>query len=132
DVRFHALLPTSAQLDVQGELAAGNVGDFTLKLRQLDLPVFNPYADLAGVTVDSGTASADVQLKMRGAKMEIDNRLVLNELGVSMRKPETFEREFGVPIDLALALLRDPKGNIELRVPVKVDEQGSSVDVGAI
>ncbi|RIL06384.1 MAG: hypothetical protein DCC71_06945 [Proteobacteria bacterium] len=132
DVRFHALLPTSAQLDVQGELAAGNVGDFTLKLRQLDLPVFNPYADLAGVTVDSGTASADVKLKMRGAKMEIDNRLVLNELGVSMRKPETFEREFGVPIDLALALLRDPKGNIELRVPVKVDEQGSSVDVGAI
>lgn len=132
-VHFQATLPVSAKLDVQGTLKPGNVGDFTLKLRQLELPVFNPYASAAaGVTVESGRASVDTKLKMRGARMEIDNSLVLNKFGVSMRDPETFERSFGVPIDLALALLRDPKGDIALRIPVKMDEKGSTIDFGAV
>ena len=132
-VHFQATLPVAAKLDVQGSLKPGNVGDFTLKLRQLELPVFNPYASAAaGVTVESGRASVDTKLKMRGARMEIDNSLMLNELGVSMRNPETFERSFGVPIDLALALLRDPKGDIALRIPVKIDEKGSKIDLGAV
>ncbi len=132
NLRFQALLPTSAQLEVQGQLAPVNVGDFALKLTKLDLPVFNPYAGLAGITVNRGSASVNAKLKLRGAKMEIDNRLKLNQLGISLLKPETFEREFGMPIDLALALLRDPKGNIALRIPVKVDEQGSALGLRAI
>jgi uncharacterized protein DUF748 len=133
DVQFRATLPTSAQLEVAGKLAPGNVGDFTLQLRKLDLPVFNPYASAAaGVTVDRGDASADVKLKMRGAKMQIDNKLVLHQLGVSMRDPATFERSFGVPLDLALALLRDPQGNIKLDIPVAMDEKGAKIGIGAV
>jgi hypothetical protein len=133
NVRFQATLPTTAKLDVAGSLEPGNVGDFTLRLKQLTLPVFNPYASAAaGVTVDKGAASADVKLRMRGAKMSIDNRLVLHDLGVSMREPETFERSFGVPIDLALALLRDPQGNIALHIPVEMDEKGAKIGVGAV
>jgi Domain of Unknown Function (DUF748) len=133
DLKFKGVLPTTAQLDVAGKLAPGNVGDFTLKLRKLDLPVFNPYASAAaGVTVDEGDASVDAKIKLRGAKMNIDNHLVLHQLGVSMREPETFERSFGVPLDLALALLRDPKGNIALHIPVAVDEKGAKLGIGAI
>lgn len=133
DVNFKATLPTTAQLEVRGKLAPGNVGDFTLKLRNLDLPVFNPYASTAaGVTVDKGAASADVKVRMRGAKMTIDNALVLHQLGVSMREPETFERSFGVPLDLALALLRDPKGDIALKIPVAIDEKGTKIGIGAV
>jgi Domain of Unknown Function (DUF748) len=133
DVRFHAILPTTAQLDVAGKLAPGNVGDFTLKLKNLDLPVFNPYASAAaGVTIDRGAASADVKLKMRGPKMQIDNKLLLHQLGVSMRDPASFERSFGVPLDLALALLRDPQGNIKLAIPVTMDEKGAKIGIGAV
>ena len=86
NLKFQAVLPTTAKLDVAGKLEPGNVGDFTLKLRNLDLPVFNPYASAAaGVTVDKGSASADVKLRMRGPNMTIDNTLVLHQLGVSMR-----------------------------------------------
>jgi hypothetical protein len=133
DVNFKATLPTTAKLEVRGKLAPGNVGDFTLKLRNLDLPVFNPYSSAAaGVTIDKGAASADVKLRMRGAKMTIDNALVLHQLGVSMREPETFERSFGVPLDLALALLRDPKGDISLKIPVAIDEKGTKIGIGAV
>jgi hypothetical protein len=104
-----------------------------LSLKQLDLATFNPYAGAAaGVTVEKGTASVESKLKMRGAKMNIDTELKLNKFGVTMRDPETFEEGFGVPLDLALALLRDPKGNIALRIPVAMDETGSTVDVGAV
>jgi hypothetical protein len=132
-IRLHATLPKTAQLDVRGDLAPGNVGDFTVKLKQLELPVFNPYASAAaGVTVEQGTASVETKVKLRGAKMEIDNQLVLNKFGVSMRDPESFERSFGVPIDLALALLRDPQGDIKLHIPVKMDEKGATIAIGAV
>ena len=132
-IRFGATLPKTAKLEVRGDLAPNNVGDFTLSLKRLDLATFNPYAGAAaGVTVEKGTASADTKLKMRGAKMNIDTKLVLNEFGVSMRDPETFEKSFGVPLDLALALLRDPNGNIALTIPVALDEKGSKVDTGAV
>jgi hypothetical protein len=132
-IRLHATLPKTAQLDVRGDLKPGNVGDFTLELKQLELPVFNPYASAAaGVTVEQGTASVKTKLKLRGAKMEIDNQLVLNNFGVSMRDPASFERNFGVPIDLALALLRDPQGDIKLHIPVKSDEKGATIAMGAV
>jgi hypothetical protein len=132
-IRLQATLPRTAKLDVRGDLKPGNVGDFTLKLKQLELPVFNPYASAAaGVTVEQGTASVETKLKMRGAKMEIDNQIVLKKFGVSMRDPESFERSFGVPIDLALALLRDPQGDIKLHIPVKMDEKGATIAIGAV
>jgi hypothetical protein len=132
-IHFSATLPRTAKLDVRGDLKPNNVGDFKLSLKQLDLPTFNPYAGAAaGVTVDQGTASVETRLKMRGVKMEIDNQLVLNKFGVSMRDPETFERSFGVPIDLALALLRDPNGDIALHIPVSMDEKGARIAMGAV
>jgi len=132
-IHMQATLPRTAKLDVRGDLKPGNVGDFTLKLKQLELPVFNPYASAAaGVTVEQGTASVETKLKMRGAKMEIDNQIVLNKFGVSMRDPASFERSFGVPIDLALALLRDPQGDIKLHIPVKMDEKGATIAMGAV
>jgi hypothetical protein len=132
-IHFSATLPKTAKLDVRGDLAPNNVGDFKLSLKQLDLPTFNPYAGAAaGVTVDKGTASVETKLKMRGVKMEIDNQLVLDKFGVSMRDPETFERSFGVPIDLALALLRDPNGDIALHIPVSMDEKGAKIAMGAV
>ncbi len=132
-IHLQATLPRTAKLDVRGDLKPGNVGDFTLKLKQLELPVFNPYASAAaGVTVDAGTASVDTRLKMRGVKMEIDNKLVLNKFAVSMRDPESFDRSFGVPIDLALALLRDPNGDIALHIPVTMDEKGAKIAMGAV
>jgi hypothetical protein len=132
-IHLQATLPRTAKLDVRGDLKPGNVGDFKLKLKHLELPVFNPYASAAaGVTVEQGTASVETKLKMRGAKMEIDNQIVLNKFGVSMRDPESFERSFGVPIDLALALLRDPQGDIKLHIPVKMDEKGATIALGAV
>jgi hypothetical protein len=132
-VRLEATLPKRAGLDVAGSLRPGNVGDFTLKLGRLDLPVWSPYANaLAGATLDRGAASVDARLALRGDAMRLDSRLVLHDLGLSLRDPATFERSFGLPLDLALALLRDPQGDIELRVPVRLDDEGAALGLRAV
>jgi len=131
-IRVHALLPTTATLTVEGDLRPGNNGDFKVSLQKLDLPVFSPYASGAGATLDAGQASVKMKVRLRGAVTELDNDLLLRKFGVSMHDPDSFERSFGVPIDLALALLRDPAGDIELRIPVRIDQKGASVSMGAV
>ena len=131
-ISVRAILPKASALTVDGHLAAGNVGEFNLTLQKLDLPVFNSYALAAGASLEAGQASLKTKVKLKGAIIQVDNDLVLRKLGVSMRDPSSFERSFGMPIDLALALLRDPSGNISLKIPVRVDEKGTTVSMGAI
>jgi hypothetical protein len=40
--------------------------------------------------------------------------------------------QLGIPLTVALALMRDWKGNIDLTVPVQVDEKGTAVAFGTI
>ncbi|MFN2375673.1 MAG: DUF748 domain-containing protein [Candidatus Binatia bacterium] len=132
-IRLHAIVPKASILDVEGSLKPGNVGDFTIKLQKLDLPVFSPYAAAGGASLDAGEASVTTRLKLRGARMEVENDLVLRKFGVSLRDPDSFSRNFGMPIDLALALLRDPSGDIRLKIPVKFDEKGAAeVSMGTV
>jgi hypothetical protein len=131
-IRIHAVLPKTSVLTIDGDLRPGNNGDFTVSLQKLDLPVFSPYAMAAGASLDAGQASIKTKVKMRGTTMQVDNELVLRKFGVSMRDPSTFERSFGMPIDLVLALLRDPSGDIKLKIPVKIDDKGAEVSTGAI
>jgi len=132
DISIRAILPKVSELTIKGDLKPGNVGDFTVSLQKLDLPVFSPYAMMGGASLDAGQATVKTSVKLRGKMTQIDSELVLRKLGVSLRDPSTFDRSFGMSIDLVLALLRDPAGDIRLRIPVKMDEKGTEVDTGAI
>jgi len=70
--------------------------------------------------------------RMRGSTYDTKNSITLHKLDVSSRDPGDFEKRFGVPLDVALALLRDPGGNISLSIPVSVDAVGASTRVGTI
>ncbi len=132
DISIRAILPKASELTIKGDMKPGNVGDFTVSLQKLDLPVFSPYAMMGGASLDAGQATVKTSVKLRGKMTQIDSELVLRKLGVSLRDPSTFDRSFGMSIDLVLALLRDPAGDIRLRIPVKMDEKGTEVDTGAI
>jgi len=131
-ISIQAILPTNSMLTIDGNLKAGNVGSYAVSLKSLDLPPFSPYAAAAGATLDSGQISITTKLNTQGALMQIDNDLVLQHFGISLRDPNSFTRMFGVPIDLMIALLSDPSGDIKLTVPLRVDEKGSTVSTGAV
>jgi hypothetical protein len=69
---------------------------------------------------------------MRGARTDVENRLVLHRLALSSRDPGAFEKTFGMPLDLALALLRDTSGDISLAIPLVVDEAGARTSLATI
>lgn len=127
DVSIQAILPTASKLSIQGSLKPGNEGDYTISLQSLDLPSFSAYSmSMAGVTFETGSVSVQTKMQTHGAAMKIDNDIVINRLGVSMRDPNSFQKEFGVPIDLAVALMSDPAGDIKLKVPLSVDKNGTA------
>jgi hypothetical protein len=126
-ISLRATLPLASLLTVDGSLKPGNTGDFTISLEQLDLPTFNSYAAAAGASLDGGQISLKMNLKTQGALMQVDNDLVLRQFALSLRNPANFTREFGMPIDLAIALMSDPSGDIRLKIPVRINEKGTIV-----
>ncbi len=129
---MQATLPTDAQFSMEGSLHADETGDFVISVQGLDMPTFSPYARDAGVTLDAGRFSLQTKLKMQGSLLTMDNDVVLNKFGLSLLHPDWFLREFGLPINLALALLRDAAGDIRLQVPVRRDDKGTSISMGAV
>lgn len=110
----------------------GDTGEATLELKSLALAPFNPYTTQAAGYRIAGDASLKTNLRIRGDRYDAKNQIVLGDLAVSSQDPGDFEERFGVPLDLALALLRDPTGNISLSIPVSVDEGGTRTGVATI
>ena len=43
-----------------------------------------------------------------------------------------FQKNFGIPLSMALALMRDTDGNIGLDIPVTMDQEGTKVGIGTV
>jgi hypothetical protein len=134
DVRalsVRADLGDRGRLDVRGDLRGG-AGEIALKLDRLGLTPFNPYAtSYGGIAIDRGSTTLETKLEVSRARIRADNRLVIHQLGVSSRGSSVVPG-VGVPIDLALALLRDPQGDIALPIPVTVERGKTGVGIGAV
>jgi hypothetical protein len=126
-VRATGILAGSASFALEGGLEPGS-GELRFELERLPLPAFDPYTAGAGYRLQRGEASLRSELRSQGTRAETENHVVLHHLDLSSRDPGDFEKRFGIPLDLALALLRDPSGDIRLDVPVALDESG--VDTG--
>jgi hypothetical protein len=130
-VRATGILAGSASFALEGGLEPDS-GDLRFELERLPLPAFDSYTAGAGYRLERGDVSLESALRSRGARAETENRIVLHRLDVSSRDPGDFEKRFGIPLDLALALLRDPAGDIRLDVPVAFDESGVDTGVATI
>ena len=131
DVSVHGTAPDGGAFKVKGSFKGGN-GDFAIQLDRLALPPFNPYASSAAGYSLAGAASLQSKIQIRGPRYDTRNQITLHKLGVTAQKQGDFEARFGIPLDVALALLRDPSGDISLSVPVGYGEKGVSTGVGTI
>lgn len=130
-VRATGIIPDAATFSLVGGLEKGS-GTLRFELERLSLPAFDPYAAGAGYRLARGEASLTSSVRIRGALTQADNQLVLHRLDVSSKDAGDFEERFGIPLDLALALLRDPAGDISFTIPVALDESGVRIGIGAI
>ena len=111
----------TAQLEVQGSLlptARPIALDIQAKATDLELTPLSPYAaKYAGYAIERGKLSMDVTYRIQpDGRLEARNQIVLNQLtfGERIDSPEATR----LPVLLAVALLKDRNGVIDLDLPI--------------
>ena len=100
------------------------------ELKGLELLPLTAYAgQYAGYGIEEGTLSLKSQYNIAHQKLTANNRLILNQIKLSAQptNPET-----ALPLPLAVALLRDIHGNIDINLPMSGDLSDPDFSVGGI
>ncbi len=90
----------------------------TLTIDGAEMSDFGPYAGkYLGYTIRKGKLNVDATLTIKERKLDVQDKLRMDQffLGDKTNSPDATK----LPVKLALALLRDRKGVIELEVPVQ-------------
>jgi hypothetical protein len=91
--------------------------DLKVSFTDIELSPFTPYAGtFLGYTVDKGKLYLDLKYHIENKKLESENKLFLDQL--TFGKKVESDRATSLPVRLAVALLKDRKGEIHLDLPV--------------
>jgi len=91
--------------------------DLALAFRNLEMTNLTPYSGkFAGRRIDSGKLSVDLEYKIKQRQLAGENKFIVNKLKLGERvdSPDAMH----LPLDLAIALLEDSNGIIDLDLPV--------------
>ena len=110
----------TASLEILGKLnplAQPLALDVTGRVRELELPPLSPYAiKYAGYGIERGKLSVDVNyVVLPDGRLTASNRLVLNQLSFG---DKVAGATASLPVKLAVALLADRNGVIDLDLPI--------------
>ena len=96
---------------------ATNFTDLKLSFKNLEMNRITPYSGkFAGRHIDSGKLSVDLEYKIKNRQLAGENKFIINKLklGKKVDSPDATS----LPLDLAIALLEDSEGVIDLDLPV--------------
>ena len=105
---------------VRGSIQPFQATEFTdlkLTFRNLEMANLTPYSGkFAGRKIDSGKLSVDLEYKIKQRQLAGENKFVINKikLGERVDSPDAMK----LPLDLAIALLEDSNGVIDLDLPI--------------
>jgi hypothetical protein len=105
--------------------------DIAVAFRNIELVPMSAYtATFAGRKIASGKVSLDSQYKIENSKLLGDNKMVLDKftLGERVESPTAVN----LPLDLAIALLTDSSGKIDLALPVAGDIDNPEFSYGHV
>lgn len=123
-----------APLIVEGAASPTDLGinpRVHLTLTNMDLTALSPYtAKFMSYSLATGQLSLDINTVIEGTQVTGENKFMLNNinLGNYQKSPD----DMGIPLSLALALLADRSGNVQLDVPVRGDLNDPSFQLGNV
>lgn len=105
---------------VRGALQPFNVTQFTdlkLSFKNLEMNRLTPYSGkFAGRRIDSGRLSVALQYKIKQRQLAGENKFVIQKLKLGERVDS--KEAANLPLDLAIAILEDSDGVIDLDLPI--------------
>lgn len=91
--------------------------DIKVVFRNVEMTNLTPYtATFVGRKIDSGKLSLDLEYKLKDRQMLGENKIVMNKLTLGERVESPTAKD--LPLDLAIAILEDSNGVIDLDLPV--------------
>jgi hypothetical protein len=91
-----------------------------MQFRNIDTKSLTPYtAKIAGRKIESGSMSLDLDYKINNSQLNGSNNIVLQSLvlGERVESPDAID----LPLDMAISLLQDDEGRIDIDVPISGD-----------
>jgi hypothetical protein len=121
ELKFEGRIEGSGSAKVEGGLNAFDPRAFTdvrVEFDNVEMPPLSPYAaTFAGRKIASGRLWLDLRYKIVKSELAGENKIVMQDftLGERVEAPNALD----LPLDLAVTLLTDSQGRINVAVPVR-------------
>ncbi|HEY0745419.1 MAG TPA: DUF748 domain-containing protein [Steroidobacteraceae bacterium] len=120
-IDLHGSVGAFAPVSITGELnvlSAALYADLTMSFRNIELSTFNPYSGkFAGYNISKGKLTTELHYKVNGRKLDAQHHIIVDQLEFG-EKTESKDA-VSLPVKLAVALLKDRDGVIDLNLPVE-------------
>ncbi len=103
----------------------------TMDFRNIEMTQLTPYSvHFAGYRIASGKLYLDLGYSIQNGRMEGTNEIVAKKLklGERVESPTALD----LPIELAIALLKDANGTIDIALPISGNLKNPKFDMGAV
>ncbi|RJP19375.1 MAG: DUF748 domain-containing protein [Candidatus Abyssobacteria bacterium SURF_5] len=134
DVSLEGKVDAYAPVSIQGQinpLSEDVYTDLMLLFKNIELTSFTPYSGkFAGYAIEKGKLSLDLKYKVSQNVLIGENKIVLDQLtlGERVESPSAIK----LPIGLAIALLKDSNGVIDLDISIRGDLNDPQFSYGHI
>ncbi len=121
-----------APVEINGEISP-YLGDYNIqmKFQGMPMPLVSPYmVQFAGYKVEKGKLTLELKYQVVNRQLTASNSIFIDqfELGEKVENPEAVS----VPLELAVALLKDSDGKIKLDVPITGSLEDPKFSLGKI
>ncbi|HEX6439662.1 MAG TPA: DUF748 domain-containing protein [Candidatus Binatia bacterium] len=134
DIDLQAKLDGAAPVDIDGKinpLGEELYLDIVADAREIEMNPFSPYSGkYVGYGIESGKLSFNVKYKVENRKLTAQNKIILNQLtfGEKVESPQATK----LPVLLAVALLKDRNGVIDVDLPISGSLDDPQFSVGGL
>jgi uncharacterized protein involved in outer membrane biogenesis len=105
--------------------------DMRVQFRNVEMTRLTPYvATFAGRKIESGKLSLDLQYKIKQRQLQGENQVIMDKLTLGERIESPTAQD--LPLDLAIAILQDSDGRIDLGLPVSGSLDDPEFSYGSI
>ena len=133
-VRLKGLHGTHSPLDISGTidpLKQTPAVDLGVSFKNIELPQFNAYAKkYLGYEIEKGKLILELQYKINGTSLDSSNRIFFDQFTLGQRVES--EDATSLPVELAISLLKNSRGEIDLDVPVSGDLSDPEFSYGGV
>ncbi len=97
----------------------------TGKIKNVDLSKLSPYSSTyLGYNIKTGALSGDVECKVDAGELLVNDKIIMNNIKLSpddQEKIDQLSKQFTMPLDYALSIIRDKNNDVILEIPVSGD-----------